>query len=405
MLESITVENFQCHQDSVIELDQDSNVVVISGSSDNGKSSIFRSIGLVLNNRPSGYGYKPHTAKKKDITHISLKFNDGEVKRRKSASIDEYVIEADGYSKEPFTALSRQVPEEVKTFLNLSEQSFQSQHEPHFFISKTPGERAKLLNEVSGLEIIDKSITNINSLIKANSTSLEKAKDEIKELNQRKEKIAFVKDADTLLTSIETRLKEIDSLTLRNQKLQNYYLEIEKTETKIKELKTFLKIKNYSVSISGLIKEYEQIKNRNAILSQYVDKISTLNIRIDGKDYFLKVKDYSNLLKYSVNQYNELKIRNEKVKKFRIELENINETIVSISEWLKVKTYYNVLINYQKEITDLQTKQVNLQSYVKRITKLDLNIINSIIKLNGLKDKKKLYINQFGICPFCGKSK
>ncbi len=405
MLESITVENFQCHQDSVIELDQDSNVVVVSGSSDNGKSSIFRSIGLVLNNRPSGYGYKPHTAKKKDITNVNLKFSNGVVKRSKSASIDEYMIEADDYSKEPFTALSRQVPEEVKTFLNLNESNFQSQHEPHFFISKTPGERAKLLNEVSGLEIIDKSITNINSLIKANTGSLEKTKDEIKDLNNKKEKLEFVKDADVLLTSIEEKLKEIDNLTLRNQRLQNYCLEIEKTETKIKKLKEFLKVKDYVFSISGLIKDYEQVKNRNTILSQYVGKILTLNTVIDEKTNFLKIRDYSNQLKTSVNQYNELKSRNEKVKKFRIELENINETIASITEWLKVKMNYNILTACQKEIMDLQIRQTNLQNYIKRISKFDLNIINSIVKLNELKNKKKMYIDQFGICPFCGKSK
>ncbi|HCU01288.1 TPA: hypothetical protein DIC62_00575, partial [Candidatus Nomurabacteria bacterium] len=66
MLEQIEIKKFQCHDNSVINLAPGVNI--ISGSSDHGKTSVFRAIGLVKNNSPSGYRYKPWQAKKKDVT-------------------------------------------------------------------------------------------------------------------------------------------------------------------------------------------------------------------------------------------------------------------------------------------------------------------------------------------------
>jgi len=401
MLEQIEIKKFQCHDNSVINLAPGVNI--ISGSSDHGKTSVFRAIGLVKNNSPSGYRYKPWQAKKKDVTIIGLKFDNGKVERRRSDTIDEYLIQASNCSTDPFKAMNRQVPEQISEFLNLNEYNFQSQHDPHFFISKTPGERAKLLNEVSGLEIIDKSTSKINSLIKENNSLLEKSKEEIKNLGNKKEKIEFVVKADAILTDIEEGVEKENKLTANNNILSNYCQSIEKLQTVIDDNKEFLLIKASFDLIQSLINKNEFLTTANEKIIQYVDKITVLANIIDDKKEFLKIKDLTNKLESDIDNYKASYLDNEKIKKYCLDLKENEDNVTSVKEWLGVKTLYTSSIQYKARYDELEVKQATLLAYIEKALTIDSRAIELDNKVTELKRKKEQYMKKFGICPFCGR--
>ena len=55
MIDKISIKNFQSHPNTELELDPGINV--ITGSSDNGKTSIFRALYWIIYNRPSGNSF------------------------------------------------------------------------------------------------------------------------------------------------------------------------------------------------------------------------------------------------------------------------------------------------------------------------------------------------------------
>ena len=64
------------------------------------------------------------------------------------------------------------VPESVTEALNISPLSIQSQMDPPFLLSSSPGEVARALNEVADLEKIDTTLFNGNRMIRENKASL-----------------------------------------------------------------------------------------------------------------------------------------------------------------------------------------------------------------------------------------
>src|SRR4030066_377226 len=70
MIKSLKIENFQSHLNSWLEFSNGINV--ISGQSNNGKSSILRSLSWVIFNRPLGLSFKSSFSAKKDTVKITI---------------------------------------------------------------------------------------------------------------------------------------------------------------------------------------------------------------------------------------------------------------------------------------------------------------------------------------------
>ncbi len=394
MLKQLKIKNFQNHKDSVLNFHQ--NVNKICGSSNEGKTTTFRSEELILKNRPSGYGYKPYTAKKKDITEVTNIFDDGEVIRRRGDTIDEYE-----FNGEKFTALNRQTPSEIKDFLNIADYQFQDQHSAHFFISQTPGERAKLLNEISGLEIIDRSIANVNSIIKKNTADLKQNNESIKDLESKIGKISFIKEAEEILVQIELLFTEYEQLEIENKKLKEYCDELKEVESKISELNEFLKVKPLYQVIVDCVSETNELNVRNTQLYEYVKNIENLTEVIDSNKDFLKVKGFYKELNVLFSEYYELLSKTEELQKYIDSVKEIEQTIETTKEWLGCKDIYAELMREIDSQRDLEQKNSTLLEYVQNTLETNSRALNSEIKLTALKKKKEDYLKEMKICPLC----
>lgn len=400
MLNKIGIENFQAHP--ISELHLHSGVNIISGVSDSGKSSLLRAVNLVLSNRPSGRQYLPWGRSPKTVTECKLEFSDGTVTRRKSDTIDEYILTTDSDTKE-FKSLNRSVPEEVSSFLNLADYNFQDQGEGrHFFISESPAERARMINSISGGAIIDTSLANINSLIRENNSKQKQVKDTIKVLSSQIDKINFIDDADKLLVQIEELFSNCEQLESMNIQLNNYVSEISEIETKINELNKVLIHKEPLRELKGVIKSFFDLETKQSLLNEYVSGINKIQEVIESNSEFLKCKELYNEIVSCIKRFNELENSNNKLKEFIKHISDVDVVISDTTAWLKCKTQAQAIYELitAHGIKECENKELN--EYINGVEENNklIKLLNT--KVHEAKEKKKQFMIDMGTCPLCG---
>ena len=213
MLNEIHIKGFQSHNDSCLTFDPGVNVII--GSSDSGKSSIIRAIKWLTTNRPQGDSFRNEFLEAKDVVSVTGSFDGIVIAREKSKNINQYTLsvqEGERTVEIPYKALRADVPQELQEMTKFKEVNIQSQHpdEQYFMLNLSAGQVAKKFNEVAGLEIMDRAMSKINSMVREVNSDLKHAE---KELSDRKDKL------DSLEWSVEA-LKEVEELAVREKKIQ-----------------------------------------------------------------------------------------------------------------------------------------------------------------------------------------
>ena len=212
MLKSISITNFQGHKNSTVEFCGGLNV--IGGTSDSGKSSIVRAIRWVTENRPSGDSIKNWYCEKNDKVSVNIEMSEGTVGKERTDGKVKYLINSKkGFSE--YEAVRSDVPQEVTDLFNLSEINLQTQHDPYFLLNDSPGDVAKKLNSLVGLDIIDTIFKNLNSRILDKKRNISYGEESITNLTNQIESMSWVAQAEIELDTIEEEEK-----ILKNDKLK-----------------------------------------------------------------------------------------------------------------------------------------------------------------------------------------
>src|SRR5579862_8261863 len=110
----IRLENFQNHKDTEINIQ--SGIVLIVGSSDVGKSAITRAINFVFHNLPRGNNFIRHGAGKCCVT---IKFSDGTMIQRikgvneKGESENDIIYKSANGQEEKFASIDKKIPPKI----------------------------------------------------------------------------------------------------------------------------------------------------------------------------------------------------------------------------------------------------------------------------------------------------
>jgi DNA repair exonuclease SbcCD ATPase subunit len=213
MFKSIKITNFQSHQDTELEFHPGVNVLV--GSSDSGKSAIFRAMSWVMTNRPLGNTFCRWGTKK---TQVELTIDqDITIGRTKSKSENNYIFQ----DKELLAGT--EVPEDIQRILKIDPMiNIQQQISAPFLLASSPGEVASFFNEIAGLSDIDLSLKNLKSwqamyirTIKQLNLNIEKHQAqvlEMKYLDEAELKIKQLEDEQKKLDQIQADQKQIKDL-------------------------------------------------------------------------------------------------------------------------------------------------------------------------------------------------
>lgn len=215
MITSLNIQNFQSHKKTSLEFDAGVNVVI--GTSDSGKSAVLRALNWVVNNRPAGDAFRSSWGGE---TSVAV---DGVV-RTKGKTENSYSIMG-----EKLKAFGQDVPAEVREALTFSDLNIQRQMDAPFLLSDSPGEIARVLNQIGNLDVIDRALSNVESAkrkaksglnfaeqnLQARQNSLKKyeyldaIESKLKELKKREKGLREMEARERTLNSLVVRMKEV----------------------------------------------------------------------------------------------------------------------------------------------------------------------------------------------------
>ncbi len=304
MIKKIELNNFQAHKHTVLDLIDGINV--ITGQSDQGKSSIIRSLYWVFKNRPSGNEFMNW-----DSDSCSVKIttkNDDVIKRTRNKSKNQYHI-----NNQKFDAVRTDVPNEIKEVLYLTDTNIQLQDDPHFLISLSASEAAKTLNEVVGIDIIDFSLQYINKIVRKHYNEGLYIQGELKEEENKLQKYKNLHTAQRkykrlqkLYSRKETKDNKINSIDYFVEKLSDLE-HIEKEKETIQTLDTNIN------TLGKQLTEIQKIVSNTQKLQKIIQQAEELNEIIQQEDKIKKAETNLNKLSSLYTQLNKINSKNPKI--------------------------------------------------------------------------------------------
>jgi exonuclease SbcC len=217
MIETIKITNFQSHKDSVLVLHEGINV--LTGPTDNGKTSVVRALNWVVNNEPKGDSFRSNWGGE---TCVEINMDVGSrVERIKDKGVNLYRITFSGLY-EDFKSFGLGVPEEVTEHLEILPINMQFQMDSPFMLSQTPGEVARYLNEIVNLQDIDISVYNLNKISRENNQRLSNLESQLYTQKESLKEYNWIRSADIKLKKVEKLEQEMEDLQERKNRLGQY---------------------------------------------------------------------------------------------------------------------------------------------------------------------------------------
>jgi len=249
-LKKLTIENFQSHAHTEIDLCKGLNVIV--GESDRGKSSVIRALRWLFYNEPRGTDFIRVGETECRVTGV---LEDGTIlTRERTPSKNRYVLELPGRKALVFEGFGSEVPEEVFSShgaikvqldddlgvsLNLA-----GQLEAPFLLSSPGSLKAKAIGRIHNVHIIDAAVRDTGHDIWAlqkEDKSLEKNIKELdtrlKEFNDLPELSERLEKGKLIMERLEYREERREHLIRLQQQLNNIRREMSLQKEKLRRTK------------------------------------------------------------------------------------------------------------------------------------------------------------------------
>lgn len=336
MIKTLKLKNIQSHKDSEFNFSKGINCIV--GSSNNGKSAVLRGLNWAIYNRPLGTDILlsswSYDKKGNQIEEMSVEVEkeNSTLIRKKSATENSYYVDG-----EKLESIKTDVPEDVERFFCLSETNVQRQMDQPFLLSLTSGQVAAYFNKVVRLDVIDKILSNAESVRRKTKSKLEESEEKIEDYGKQIEKFEWLENAEKLI-------KKYENISEKEQLLTD---EVNKLSDELQQVVVFSQLQN----------KYEKIienkKSINEIKKLYVE----CNLLEESVESLEESLNKLKVLKSSKcnSDFNSAK---KLISKFRESAENIedvqnelNHLSTSIENY---KYYENMIFVNKKEIEDLK---------------------------------------------------
>lgn len=272
MIQSIEIQNFQSHKNSLLEFHPGVNVII--GLSDSGKSAIIRAMKWLIWNRPTGDSFRSKFGGK---TVVILSLNGNKIERIKSDHENSYIIN----DKLKFEAIKTDVPDEIQKILNFDKINLQQQADNFFLLNSTPGEAAIHFNKIAHLENIDKSIKNIQSWIKGIEQDIKSKNSSIIDLQETLKQFDFVDKLEANIEVLENEEKILNNKIRAKNELDELINSIKDLEIQINKESTVLKWEDKINNAIDLIKDRNERQKTVDGLSELIEDLKILGKDID----------------------------------------------------------------------------------------------------------------------------
>lgn len=349
MIKKLKLINFQIHKKITIEFDEKFNVIV--GHNNKGKSSIIRALYWTFYNEPVGDWMRRIEDGEMLETLVKITFFNGDVvKRIKGTGLNKYVV-----NDEEFENFGYGVPKRVKEVLNVHQfktnkfefplNIFMQDDQP-FLIHETGPVKASVIDVLTGVSLLQKSISEFNKERLENTKCSNQLVEQIEEDKNQLESLPDLKKAQTLVDEAQKIEEQKNNIECEKTILKSLEMKYRHAEIALKELE------GKDIDVEKIIKFKERLEDISANLKIY----KGLKFKYD------KAKEILNLPDFDISKITDLILKIQKVK--------------DRCEYLK------------KQRSKLNDSEI------------ELDIISDHMPL-AEKELKDLW-KELGVCPLCG---
>lgn len=398
-IKSHSLNNFQNHKKSFLNFDPCVNI--ISGNSRNGKSAILRSLRWNFLNKPSGDSFIP-LDDPQALTSVTTEFDDFSITHERSEKVHSYKLSKE--DEQVFRKFGQTVPDVISNELDLADHNIQSQHAQYFLLQDTGSDVAEKLNKIAGLEVIDRTLSNINSYVRKVSSNIDLSKEQIRSYEERVNELSFLDKAEVLINDIDECYSESNNIEEKIKALTTLITTIEDLERKKALLNEKVKHKEKVKELKSNIDIYDATMLKYADIKGIFNNIVKMNEQC--KIYTKKTahKDMVSVTLCAVNDLNTVNDRLTSLTGLVNSSVKLQSTLEELNEWLKVKDYNTKIINLIDNYNLCVIKVREIPEIMNDISNLEKSIKSVERKRLFLKEKKKDYLNKMGQCPLCGRS-
>lgn len=363
-IKKLQIKNFQSHKDTTLEFDEGLNIIV--GPTNSGKSSILRALKKVIRDSPSGNNFVNVDAKE---CIISIETEKDIIERRIVTSstgetkTNEYTLNEDCFAK-----FGKEIPLEVIRTLKMPEVEFDNskidlnfadQLEGPFLLSSPPSLKARVLGKLSGVDILDSAIVQVNKNLRKLSGDIKDGNEKVEILEKELSEFIDIEKRERDLKGLKQSLDEVEKNLSLVEELQRLESNLKKVvgDGKVvkKELESLKKVDNISFDeVEGVCSSLQEIKTL----------YTNINV-LDGKEKTLQ------------NELNKL----EALDDFEITFDTIK---TGLGQLENLQSLEEQLIVFEK-----------VKEYEKNIKTLDVNIDTKIGEL-------QMFLKDLKVCPTCG---
>ena len=375
--------DWMAHKHTVIKPDKHINL--ITGTSDSGKSAIYRAIEFIYHMGQEGYrqfhpGWVRHDA---SFATVIIKYDDGHIfERVKGEKKNEVRLHLNGEVIYEKLKAGTEYDKEISDFLGnppflkpVGSFSFSSQHDSAFLVAQSDNAIPKIISKLSNSGDYDRAA--------------EALKDEITALNP------LIKASENKIKEIKNNLSEFDNLDELIAKYDVVKSEIEQAENLESEI-------NQLVSLRNDARNKKDNSDELIALNEYDSKILTA---IGDLDVFQSVVDEINVLTSIYNDLqgkeqsiNDLNAENAQAEYFISEdcinaITDMDECVIIIQELEAIdKKLYDLCESLESEQNLSAADEEKLKEYDDEIESLEAE---------NKEYEDFLRINK--LCPVCGK--
>ena len=335
MIKSIRLQNFQSHQDSILEFTNGINI--ISGSSNNGKSSIIKAINWIISNEPKGTDIITYNEKE---CRVKLEIDDNIIEKIKSDKENKFII-----NDIELKSVGQSIPEEINN-LNFNELNLQMQFDKFFLLQDSPGEVARILNRIINLSIIDESIKKIKSKVNKKKNDIDYLEEDINTIKIKLDKYNNLEEIEDIIIKCENLEKEKESIKEKIFDLDELKNNINKNNLELKKYKNIDKQKVLLKKLKLLKLNFEEINNKifklNNIKKDYINNIEELEsykynkVKLELiKKLKNKISDYNNLAD-KIDTLESYKENKNMIKELNNKIFNIGQLKSNLLKELKI---------------------------------------------------------------------
>lgn len=275
MIKKLEIEYFQAHKNTVMNFHKGVNVII--GDTDAAKSSIIRAIKWVVKNT-SGFWFRSTFSKRGSVTRVRVTVPEGVVERRRGKKINQYWTSKHG----KLEAMRADVPEEVGGILRIDgDTSIRGQHDRYFLLQDTPGEVARKLNEVAGLDVIDKVLSSLKSKHKKSKDALIITNQELQETKDDLKRLKSLDKLNNMLTRVERNVRLREREHEERSELARIIREISRVDREIAACKDWITVSEIVEPIKDEIAELQKLADEREEISSLVKRIEKIDRNVD----------------------------------------------------------------------------------------------------------------------------